>query len=164
MTYLNAQSLSYQFVDGVRLFENLSFTINEGITGLIRRNGCGKSLLRKVLSQQLNGTEGTVTTNCSVGYLSQLTMSTVDLTYSIAEQLNVSDKLLALANIEKGSWDSHDFDLVGDDWDFADKLQRQLALLQLPIDPFTVCQTLSGGQLRRLQLWTLFRADNQLLI
>ena len=164
MTYLYTQSLAYQFVDGERLFENLSFTINAGITGLVGRNGCGKTQLAKILTGQIKATEGNVYAKGAIGYLSQLSINKVELSHCIAQYLGIAEKLNALTNVENGSCSVSDFDLIADDWNFRDQLQAQLTLLKLPTDPFTSCQTLSGGQLQRLQLWQLFRSEYSLLI
>ena len=166
MTYLYTQSLAYQFIDGKQLFENLSFSINAGITGLVGRNGCGKSVLVKILTGQIKATEGSYTFsgNGTVGYLSQLSMNQFEPSYCIAQHLGIAEKLTALSNVANGSCLQSDFDLIADDWNFCEQLQNQLALLKLPIDPFTACQTLSGGQLQRLLLWNLFRSESKLLI
>jgi len=160
-----AQSISVFHDNGDTLFTNVSFSLENQITGLAGRNGAGKSVLAKVLLQQKRPDAGSVVCRANIGFLPQLTCGHKHQSLgSIAEFLSVVEKLQALRRVENGSCDPMDFDLVGDDWGAWDDLCLQLHEMGVPPDPFMPCHRLSGGELTRLMLWQLFSADYDFLI
>lgn len=160
-----AQSLAVSHDNGDPLFSNVSFSLGRQITGLVGRNGVGKSVLAGLLLEQEMPDSGQVICNGKIGYLSQLTQyqDRQDLG-TIADFLDIAARLKALRRIEKGSCEQADFDLVEDGWGAWDSLCFQLQAMGLPPDPFKQCSSLSGGELTRLMLWQLFRADYDYLI
>ncbi|MGF1728887.1 ATP-binding cassette domain-containing protein [Photobacterium kasasachensis] len=160
-----AQSLAVSHNNGEQLFSNISFSLGSQITGLVGRNGVGKSVLASVLVGDRIPESGKVVCNAKVGYLSQITQNQERRELgTIADFLGMSAKLKALARIELGSCEQADFDLVGDDWGARDALCLQLQKMGLPPEPFKPCCGLSGGELTRLMLWQLFGADYDYLI
>ncbi len=128
-TYLTAQSLTLSYTS-TPLFKALSFTINRGDKiGLIGHNGCGKSSLMKVLSGQINPSEGHITkaTSCLMSYVEQ----------HVPERLQSKSILEALA--ETLSFDEH--------W------RAELVLTELGFSQSernTLVSHCSGGQQMRL--------------
>lgn len=164
-TSILAQSLSVCHDNGEPLFNNISFSLGRQNTGLVGRNGVGKSVLAGLLLEQKMPDNGQVICNGKIGYLSQLTQYQARQELgTIADFLDIAARLKALRRIEKGSCEQADFDLVEDDWGAWDSLCFQLQAMGLPSDPFKLCSSLSGGELTRLMLWQLFRADNDYLI
>lgn len=160
-----ANSLSVHHDSGDRLFSDISFSLQRQVTGLVGRNGAGKSVLAGILCQTRLPDSGTVNCDCSVGYLPQLTNSNdLNVFGTVADYLNISRKLRALERIEAGSSDPRDFDILGDDWEVRNNLCEQLVGMGLPPEPFQPCSSLSGGELTRLQLWLLFNAAYEYLI
>ena len=73
MSVVSIQNLKVDF-GGKVLFENVSFDVNEGdFVGLIGANGTGKTTLFKVITGELEPTEGGafVSKQTKVGYLEQ---------------------------------------------------------------------------------------------
>ncbi|MCW8328425.1 ATP-binding cassette domain-containing protein [Photobacterium sp. SDRW27] len=160
-----AQSLSVFHDNGETLFTDVSFSLEHQITGLVGRNGSGKSVLANVLLRQKTPDAGNVVCQARVGFLPQLTRNrALQEQGSIASFLSVEEKLRALRRIENGSIDQQDFDLVADDWGAWDALCLQLDEMNIPADPLMPCYRLSGGELTRLMLWQLFNGDYDFLI
>lgn len=70
---LKLDNISKSF-DGKEIFKNISFTLNDNEKlGLIGRNGSGKSTLIKIISGELEQTNGNIITskNYKIGYLEQ---------------------------------------------------------------------------------------------
>lgn len=75
---ITCSHLSFAWPDGTTLFDDLSFSVPGGRTGLVAPNGAGKSTLLKLIAGQLQSSAGTVAMAGPVGYLPQT------LTFSMA--------------------------------------------------------------------------------
>ncbi|KMK51225.1 hypothetical protein RO21_07350 [[Actinobacillus] muris] len=165
MTRINAQALIYRFDNGDMLFSNLNFALDDKITGLVGRNGVGKSLLASLLTGERIPYSGFVTTFCRVGWLKQDSVEEIPVLYeTVSDFLGVRHRLEALTRITAGGCDPHDFELIDDNWQLQANLEQQLQALGLPVDPFLRCDALSGGQLTRLALYQLFQSNYGYLI
>ncbi|OEF25728.1 ATP-binding cassette domain-containing protein [Vibrio rumoiensis] len=157
-------NLSYQLDNGTTLFNNLSVSLTEHRTGLVGRNGSGKSILASLFTKDLVLTQGEVVLNGKVAIYRQIPSNLLHESTTIAEFLQVDGILSALDHIEQGSCDLKWFELVGERWRLRRELEAQLIQLGLPSDPNMACALLSGGQLARLQLWQLFQSNADVLI
>ncbi|MDG9669285.1 ATP-binding cassette domain-containing protein [Hahella sp. CR1] len=165
MASISVQNLTYRFDNGDTLFSDLTFTLDDKITGLVGRNGAGKSILAALLTGEKTPYSGSVTTFCRVGWLRQIGAEEKLVQHeTVSDFLGVRDKLEALSRVAEGGCESHDFELIGDNWLLREELEQQLLALGLPVDPFLPCQALSGGQLTRLALHQLFQSDYGYLI
>ncbi|WP_299493215.1 ATP-binding cassette domain-containing protein [uncultured Shewanella sp.] len=164
MPLLHATHLSYQFENGVYLFNNISCCLQARLTGLIGRNGSGKSILAELLSQKRIPTTGSVTLNTQVQGYHQYALDDISPHLTIAQFLEIEHILDALDMIEQGHIDTKWFDIIGDNWLLKEKISHLLLQLKLPSDTRMLCQKLSGGQLSFLRLWKLFQSDAGLLI
>lgn len=156
-------NLSYQLPDGYFLFRDLNEHFDTTPTGLVGRNGVGKSLLAQIMSGKRSPTSGKCLCSGSVYYLAQHTM--ISKTQTIAELMNVSTIINALANIEQGSNEQHDFDLVDGHWDIRTQIEQVLQRYNL--NHITLTQTvseLSGGEVMQLALVGAFLSDADFLI
>ncbi len=54
MVSISAQDLTYRFDNGDTLFSDLTFTLDDKITGMVGRNGAGKSILAMFLASEKN--------------------------------------------------------------------------------------------------------------
>ncbi|QUM80818.1 ABC-F family ATP-binding cassette domain-containing protein [Moritella sp. 5] len=164
MPVLSTHQLSFQLDTGEWLFQNLNFSLTSRLTGLVGRNGVGKSVFLSLLLRKLTPVNGYVTSQGKVAYYSQISSHLLDGDLRIADFLGISNKLLALKAIEQGYCLQEYFDLIGDDWDIKNKTKHTLKTLKIDPNLNAYCHTLSGGQLARLQLYQLFNSDAEILL
>ncbi|MFE9045442.1 ABC-F family ATP-binding cassette domain-containing protein [Streptomyces sp. NPDC007818] len=150
-TTVVCSDLSFSWPDDTPVFEDLSFSLTGGRTGLVAPNGSGKSTLLKLIAGELRPTSGTVTVGGTLGYLPQSLPLTAGLT--VADVLGVAEVIRALDAVESGDVSEEHFTTIGDDWDIEertrDRLDR-LGLGGLALD--RTLGTLSGGQIVSLGL------------
>ncbi|GHH18942.1 ABC-F family ATP-binding cassette domain-containing protein [Streptomyces rubradiris] len=143
--------LSFAWPDDTPVFQDLSFTVPTGRTGLVAPNGSGKSTLLKLIAGELKPAGGSVSVGGTVGYLPQSLPLTGDLT--VAEVLGVAAVIRALDAVESGDVSEEHFTVIGDDWDIEERTRAQLdrlGLAGLALD--RGLSTLSGGQVVSLGL------------
>ncbi|MCK7626542.1 ATP-binding cassette domain-containing protein [Streptomyces sp. RS10V-4] len=144
-------NLSFAWADGTPVFQDLSFTVGAGRTGLVAPNGSGKSTLLKLIAGELRPGGGSVSAAGTLGYLPQSLPLTGDLT--VAEVLGVAAVIRALDAVEKGDVSEEHFTTIGDDWDIEDRTRAQLDRLGLAdVTLDRSLGTLSGGQVITLGL------------
>ena len=164
MPKLIATQLSFQLDSGEWLFKELNFNLAPGLTGLIGRNGVGKSLLVSLLLGKQAPTKGTVTCQQNIANYSQLPSELLHSSQRISDYLGITEKLQALKEIEQGSFQQQYFDLIGDDWQIAENTSEKLKHIGISADLTSFCHQLSGGQLALLQLYRLFKQQPSILI
>lgn len=161
--YLTLEGVSCVLPDGRTLFSDLNETFDQRLTGLVGRNGVGKSMLARLLAGWAQPSSGRCRRGGSVHYLAQQVTPAADAT--VATLLNKQHLLEALTRIEAGSSDPVDFDTVGDDWDIRQRLVGELeqgGLGHLDID--TPASRLSGGEAMRVALIGALLSDADFLI
>ncbi|MER7173266.1 ribosomal protection-like ABC-F family protein [Streptomyces mesophilus] len=144
-------SLSFSWPDDTPVFQDLSFTVTPGRTGLVAPNGAGKSTLLKLIAGELRPASGSVSVGGTLGYLPQSLPLTGSLT--VAEVLGIAEVIRALDAVESGDVDEEHFTTIGDDWDIEERTRAQLdrlGLVSLALD--RRLGTLSGGQVVSLGL------------
>ncbi|MCD9085177.1 ATP-binding cassette domain-containing protein [Stenotrophomonas sp. SY1] len=137
--------------DGRCLFSNLNAQFDARPTGLVGRNGVGKSVLAQLLAGLREPSAGQCRRIGRVHYLAQqVAASNGQRVAALAAVDNVVD---ALRRIENGSSQQADFDAVGEQWTLREELQQALAdagLHGVAVD--TPVDNLSGGQRMRVAL------------
>jgi len=118
------RDLSFEWPDGTIALNRVNGTFTTGRTGLVGRNGTGKSTLLRLIAGLLTPTSGRVDAVGDVGYLPQTL--TLTETTTIAELLGIDRVLAALRAIEAGDVDERHFDVVGDDWDIESRADETL--------------------------------------
>ncbi|MGB5829018.1 MAG: ATP-binding cassette domain-containing protein, partial [Pseudomonas mandelii] len=157
---LQLDQVSYNLPDGRVLFDHLNHTFNSRTTGIVGANGCGKSLLGRLLTGQQCPTNGIVRREGQVYAVAQLLEP--ERYPTVAALAGVDLILAALDRIAQGSVDEDDHALAVDQWDCATRLEAELekiGLGHLNADSHT--DVLSGGERQRVALlgaW-LSRAD-----
>ena len=137
--------LSFAWPDATRVFQDLSFAIGTGRTGLVAPNGAGKSTLLRLIAGEYRPASGTVSVPGVLGYLPQTLPLSGD--WSVAEVLGVSTVIEALNAVESGDTAEEHFTVIGDDWDIEERTAAQLDRLGLGGLALTRrLDTLSGGQ------------------
>ncbi|KOG63830.1 ABC transporter [Streptomyces griseoflavus] len=144
-------NLSFSWPDDTPVFQDLSFAVGTGRTGLVAPNGSGKSTLLKLIAGELRPTAGSVSVSGVLGHLPQSLPLAAGLT--VAEVLGVADVIRALDAVESGDVSEEHFTTIGDDWDIEERTRAQLdrlGLAGLALD--RGLSTLSGGQIVSLGL------------
>ncbi|NDV66611.1 ribosomal protection-like ABC-F family protein [Bacteroides sp. 224] len=147
MSYITIQRIAYMHADKDILFGNINLSVNKGEkVALVGNNGSGKSTLLKIIAGRLKASEGTVMIPSSgLYYVPQHFGQYNEMT--IAQALQVEDKLQALQAILKGETDEKLYDILNDDWNIEERIHAALSTWGLAsFDLSHPMQTLSGGE------------------
>jgi len=162
-----ATDLTFAWPDGTAVLEHLDVTFATGRTGLVGRNGDGKTTLLRLVAGELSPSGGTISTAGTVAYLpQQLPLQTAR---TVAELLGISDQRAALAAMTGGDADPEHFTTIGDDWDIEARAVETLGRLGIAAAGHDVLDrpvgTLSGGEAMLVGVAGLLlrRADISLL-
>lgn len=156
-------NLTYTTPNDQTLFKDLSLNFGAQKTGLIGKNGIGKSTLAKIITGELEPTSGNIQVIGSVAYCPQNLEA--HSTMTIAEVFGVASKLAAYQRILNGSTDENDFTILNDDWNFQKRIMQHLhefCLDNISLEKITT--QLSGGERTRLLLAKTFAANPNILI
>ncbi|MYW62955.1 ATP-binding cassette domain-containing protein [Streptomyces sp. SID8379] len=157
-------NVSFAWPDDTPVFQDLSFTVAAGRTGLVAPNGSGKSTLLKLIAGELKPATGSVSVDGTLGYLPQSLPLADGLT--VAEVLGIAPIVRAIDAVESGDVSEEHFTTIGDDWDIEERTRAQLdrlGLAGLALD--RSLSTLSGGQVVSLGLAAqLLRRPDVLLL
>ncbi|APX14112.1 ABC-F family ATP-binding cassette domain-containing protein [Tateyamaria omphalii] len=161
MSSIICASLGWNAPDNSPLFTELNLTFGPGRTGLVGRNGTGKSTLLRLIAGELAPSSGTITRPPAVGFLRQTPEHRPEDT--LADLFEVRDDLAILNRADQGTATADD--LANADWTLVARLETALTSsgLDLPIN--TPLGALSGGQRTRAGLAALmFQHPDVLLL
>ncbi|KWC74446.1 ABC transporter ATP-binding protein [Burkholderia cepacia] len=145
--------VSFRFDDGVTLFDSLDLSIDRTPTGIVGRNGIGKSQLAQLIAGRCAPSAGTIDRSTQVAYVAQQHDDAAAGPRTVAQLAALDAPLGALARLADGRAEPHDFDLIGDRWDLAERLRTALDAAGLhDVRADTPAQALSGGQRARVAL------------
>lgn len=147
--------------DGSTLFDNLDLALARERTGVVGRNGAGKTSLLRLISGEVEPADGTVARVGSVGVLAQAPPALPGET--IASTLGIADPMAAQARVLAGEGSEDDFARA--DWTLDARIAEALAEVGLDgvaMDRATA--SLSGGEQTRLRLAALMIAAPDLLL
>ncbi len=162
-TSLTVHDLTFSWPDGSAVFAGLDLTVGPGRHGLVGINGSGKSTLLKLVAGILTPASGAITTDGSLAYLPQDPADKPLRT--VAEVMGVADIMAALARIEAGNVQQSDFELIGDEWDIAERTVAELGRLGLGhLDLDRIVASLSGGELVLLSVAALLLRRPSILL
>ncbi|AXJ05295.1 ABC transporter ATP-binding protein [Pseudomonas fluorescens] len=155
--------LGFQFANGETIFTALNLKFDHTPTAIVGRNGVGKSVLARLIAGHWQPTSGSVTRAVATAYVAQTFVAAPGET--VAESTGSAVILQALERMNQGCGSVEDFDLIGDQWDLADRLRRLLDDAGLTEVAFTDrTGNLSGGQQARIALIYAFLSQAPLLI
>lgn len=147
--------------DGRTLFENLSLAFGRERTGVVGRNGTGKTTLLRLIAGLADPSEGAVARVGSVGWLEQRREPGPGET--VAEALGVAAPLAVVARVLAG--EGSEEDLAAADWTLEGRIETALADVGLPdLDTSRPVASLSGGEQTRLRLAALLLDPPDLLL
>ena len=153
--------LSYTGPEGQVLFSNLDLGFAPGRTGLVGRNGVGKTTLLRLIAGDLAPASGTIRVSGRLGVLRQQVQPGPDET--IADLFGARAGLALLERAMAGTADAEA--LAEADWTLEARLEAALAQLALAATPETLLSSLSGGQRTRAALAALvFDAPDLILL
>jgi ATPase subunit of ABC transporter with duplicated ATPase domains len=160
-SFITLDGLSYRTPEGDALFENLTLAFGAERTGLVGRNGVGKTTLMRLMLGELAPSAGSVTTRGRIGVLRQALSPPPG--SSLADLLGASAGLARLARIEAGEGDENDF--AEADWTLPARLDEALAQVGLAgLELDRPAASLSGGQATRAALAGLLADEPDLIL
>lgn len=146
--------------DGDPLFTDLTLALTSCRTGLVGRNGVGKSTLLKLITGELRPHAGKVTVHGRVASLEQVVQEIEGQT--VAALFGVGDGLALLRRAEAGT---AELDELGEvDWTLEAGIYAALGKVGLDAGPDTLLQELSGGQRMRARIAAVWFAEPDLLL
>ncbi|MBX3480668.1 MAG: ABC-F family ATP-binding cassette domain-containing protein [Caulobacter sp.] len=158
---ITLDSVSAAAPDGRLLFENLTLAIGRERTGLVGRNGVGKTTLMRIIAGEAAPRAGTVSLDGRLAVLRQSLPA--DPGASLAGLLGVEAAMTRLARIEVGEGSETDF--AEADWTLPARLDQALAEVGLEgLDPGRPAASLSGGQATRAALAAVLLAEPDVIL
>jgi ATPase subunit of ABC transporter with duplicated ATPase domains len=160
-SFVTLDSLGYRTPDGRPLFDDLTLTFGAERTGLVGRNGVGKTTLLRLILGELAPSAGAVSAPGRIGVLRQALQPPDGA--SVADLLGVAGPLAVLRRIEAGQ--GTDADLAEADWTLETRLEAALAevgLAGLALEH--PAASLSGGQVTRAALAGLLGQAPDMLV
>jgi ATPase subunit of ABC transporter with duplicated ATPase domains len=140
------QNISYLHTNRDLLFDKITFTANQQEKiALIGNNGVGKSTLLKIIAGELQASAGSLKTDAKPYYVPQIFGQFNH--FTVAEALQVGDKLNALKEILNGNVTEENLEMLNDDWTIEERCNEALEYWQLTdLDLSQKLESLSGGQ------------------
>lgn len=161
MPAITVSHLSWSTPDGRAVLSGLDLQFQPERTGIVGRNGVGKSTLLRLLTGELTPTAGHIAIDGSVAMLRQTVQVGAD--ESIADLFEVRAGLALLRKAEAGEASADE--IAEADWTLEARIDEALANVGLPVPPETPLTTLSGGQRTRAALaGAMFAAPDFLLL
>ncbi len=153
--------LSLVTPDGRSLLSDLNLTFGSERTGLVGRNGVGKSTLLAAIAGRRMPQSGRIIVSGTIGVLRQDVQIPVGA--GVVDLFEVRAAMDALRRAERGDASSDELSEV--DWTLEARIAEALARVGLALAPDTELARLSGGQITRVRLAALlFAAPDFLLL
>ena len=148
MSTITLSRLGWSTPDGRRIFSDLDLQFRPERTGIVGRNGVGKSTLLRLIAGEATPTNGAISRGARIAMLHQTVQVAADAT--IADLFGARPALALLARAEAGTASLDD--IAEADWTLASRIDEALAGVDLPLDAATPLVHLSGGQRTRAAL------------
>ncbi|WP_116653823.1 ABC-F family ATP-binding cassette domain-containing protein [Pelagibacterium sediminicola] len=157
---ITLSGISWSTPDGHPVLEGIDLAFDVERTGLIGRNGVGKTTLFKLITGEIILQGGALAVRGTLGVLRQSVQVRSDET--IADLFGVRAALDLLDRAERGEASADE--LAEADWTLEARLESILERTGLSIGPDTPLTTLSGGQRTRAALAALIFAEPDFLL
>lgn len=157
---ITLSKLSWSTPDGRSLFSNLDLSFGRERTGLVGRNGVGKTTLFKLIAGEVPPASGSVATSGKLAVLAQSSSQTCAET--VADLFGVAPALALLERAERG--DATPNEIAEADWTLEARFVAALARFRLDVPATTPLALLSGGQRTRVGLAALLFAEPDVLL
>ncbi|MCX5576640.1 ABC-F family ATP-binding cassette domain-containing protein [Kaistia terrae] len=153
--------VSFATPDGRLLLDHIDISFGPERTGLVGRNGVGKSTLLKIITGEALPSGGTVDRAGRIGLLRQVVQPLPG--EAVVNALGIAADLERLDRLERGLGTAEDFSNA--DWTLEARLAEALAAVDLAgLDLARAIDSLSGGQRTRLGLAALLLAEPDLIL
>ncbi|NEI68151.1 ATP-binding cassette domain-containing protein [Rhizobium lusitanum] len=153
-------NLSWSTPDGRPLLSHLDLSFGAERTGLVGRNGVGKTTLVRLVAGDLQPQSGSISFNGRLGILRQSVQ--VQAGETVADLFGATEALAVLKRAEAG--EATNEELATADWTLESRIASALDRVGLDVIPETPLVTLSGGQRTRCGLAALIVDDPDFLI
>lgn len=152
--------LSWSTPDGRAVLADLDLGFQPERTGIVGRNGVGKSTLLRLLTGDIAATAGHIAIDGSIAMLRQTVQVGPDET--IADLFAATPALALLRKAEAGEATADE--IADADWKLEARIDAALADVGLPLPPATLLMALSGGQRTRAALAGAIFAEPDFLL
>jgi ATPase subunit of ABC transporter with duplicated ATPase domains len=157
---ITLSNLAWSTPDGRPLFSKLDLSFDADRTGLVGRNGVGKTTLLRLISGELPSQTGQVVVTGVLGMLRQSVQEKPDET--VADLFDARERLALLRRAEQGEASIEE--LAAADWTLEARMTSVLGRLGLDAPPETPLARLSGGQRTRAGLAALSFAEPDFIL
>ncbi|RAP41595.1 ABC transporter [Rhodovulum viride] len=157
---VSLSGLSWSTPDDAPLVTDLNLTFGPERTGIVGRNGIGKSTLLSLISGDQHPASGQVRVTGSIAMMRQEALERPD--DIIADLFGARSALDLLDRAEAGLADADE--LADADWTLPARMEGALLRCGLSVGPQTLLATLSGGQRSRAALAALIFAEPDFLL
>ncbi|MFE0015103.1 ABC-F family ATP-binding cassette domain-containing protein [Mesorhizobium sp. NPDC059054] len=152
--------LGWSTPDGTPLFTNLNLSFGPERSGLVGRNGTGKTTLLRLITAALPSQTGTIQVRGTLGWMRQELQPLSGQT--IGDLFGVSPALAILDRAEAGEASTEE--LADADWTLQTRIETALLRCGLDVGPKTPLSALSGGQRTRAGLAALIFQEPDFLL
>lgn len=158
---IELRDAQWRFPSGSPLYPDpINLTLRRERTGLVGRNGSGKSLLCALIAGHLTPSSGVVVRHVPVHAVVQEPIGN-----TASDLAGLSQYFAAFSRIESGLAEQDDWDLAEGRWDLPAKWAIAMRDAGLPaIGPDDAASTLSGGQRQRVALAGAFLMSGTFLV
>jgi ATPase subunit of ABC transporter with duplicated ATPase domains len=160
LSSITLTGLSFATPDGRALFQHLDLAFGPERTGLVGRNGVGKSTLLRLIAGDLRPHYGSIAVSGTLGVLRQDVQGRAGET--VADLFGATDGLALLRRAEAGTATVDELAVA--DWMLEARLEAAVARVGLAIAADTPLDSLSGGQRTRAGLAALVFAEPDFLL
>ncbi len=158
---ITLSQLTWSTPEGRTLFTDLDLSFGPLRTGLVGRNGTGKTTLLKLIAGEIPLQGGSISRRGTIAFLHQTLAAEPDAT--VADLFGARAALTLLTRAEAGVASVEE--LADADWTLPGRIAEALARIGLDTDADTPLERLSGGQRTRAGLAALvFREPDFLLL
>ncbi|HEX4181883.1 MAG TPA: ABC-F family ATP-binding cassette domain-containing protein [Caulobacteraceae bacterium] len=160
-SFITLAGVGFRTADGRDLFSDLNLAFARERTGLVGRNGVGKTTLLRLMLGELTPSEGAVVVTGRIGVLRQ-NLAPPDGAL-LVDLLGVGEALTRLRRIDRGEGAEEDLALA--DWALEERMAAAMADVGLGgMDPDRPAASMSGGEVTRARLAALLIAEPDLLL